>query len=64
MTKFQRVLDQLFRQQKQFGALIGGRQYRVLITRMEEDHVTLEDQAGNNRFDMHFTQVIVASDET
>lgn len=62
MSAFVKVLQKLKDQDKEFVALLGGREIPVKIKTIQEDWVVLID-SSNQRYDLHATGVVLVSTE-
>jgi len=60
MSTYLNILQQVKDNSKQIVVIINGGEKLVTITDITDDAVTLEVVNSNDRYDLHFTQVIIA----
>ena len=61
MGKFLEVLKNFKDNQQQFVVLIGNQEILVKIESIDDDKVALLNQNQDQRFDLHYTKVIIVS---
>ncbi|MCF8719796.1 hypothetical protein [Nitrospina gracilis] len=61
MSGFTDVLKKLKEQDKEFVAMLGGREVPVKIKTIQDDWVVLIDGANHQRYDLHIFNVIIVS---
>ena len=61
MSKFLELLKQFKDDDRAFVVLIGNQEIPVKINSIDEDKVVLLNQNADQRFDLHYTKVIIVS---
>jgi hypothetical protein len=59
MSAFLQILEQLKTDNKQIVVTVNGIERLVTITDITDDAVTIIEVDSKNRFDLHYTQVVV-----
>lgn len=59
MSAFLQILGQLKANNQQVVVALSGSERLVTISDITDDAVTLQEVNTNNRFDLHYTQVVV-----
>ena len=59
MSEFLKILEQLKAENRQIVIAINGSEKMVLVTDITDDAVTLKEVDADNRYDLHYTQVIM-----
>lgn len=63
MTKIQRILQKFMTDNQVFAAQLGGETVAVKVIKIDDDQVTLFAQGNNQRYDLHYTQVIFVGEQ-
>ena len=61
MSEFLGLLNQFKDNDKEFVAAISSKKIRVKIQNITGDIITLYEQDTDNRYDIHYTQVVICS---
>lgn len=61
MNEFLGLLQEFKNNDREFVVFIDGGKKRVKVKDISGDMVTLYEQGGNNRYDLHYTQVVICS---
>jgi ribosomal protein L25 (general stress protein Ctc) len=59
MSAFLKILEQLKAENRQIVVVINGSERMVLVTDITDDAVTLKEVDADNRYDLHYTQVVI-----
>jgi len=61
MSTFLQILKKIKEQNRQIVVAVNGSERIVLVTDIADDAVTLKEVGADNRFDLHYTQVVMVS---